>query len=769
MLQSTFFNLKDLSLEDAAIAASTRLGGAGSSAVSSKDFKKLTISEIKTLLDSNNEVKLKNAMKSIAYKQATGTFGVEKALSLYTYVLKNVNCKDMKTKAMCFDFLIIYMDLDDSAAYLAMNSVQQLLHHKEPQARELALTVLSKFKSKAALPLIMQFSKDMISDFDFKVRRTLSLTFRTCWKQNIMLDEDLSTTLSTLLQDSNYEVVSSCMSLLKDLVYKNSSYLSMLHGFYRRFIRDMDLFEDYCFKDLVEILNRYNSKHVALYSDDYILFTNALEKILIENSSSTKAFQAVITLVANKSIRNKEIIRDALFAILSMNFKFNQIKESILQFMLLVSNDKQYELDNIFSSGTEYLELSLYEDSINVQLLKIQILATNITKENVEKIFKLLQKYSQINNITSDVTSMALHGILECCKLDSTYNSKAMSWIVNFMKSEKCKSQVDVNNAAFSLIRGITSLNSVEDNLPAVYLLTKALLTKQELFDDVYASDLFAETKAGIIWLIGDYATQNIELASHVLKNLLPTFAFEDKSVRLQILTLAAKILLHHKNTSENIEENNVYQMMFESVLQLSKFDAEYDVVDRARTFDGLINKCSNQIGLLLLQAPKNILNYMSIDSSIPFPLKKSLQSLIIDADEIEDAIELRNNETKIRDFSQKYTGISSVDYENHEFKYEKDNLKTSTSNISDTKLLLKSDEHVSIKNKKDYKLKTMEDFFAEESTYKPPQRKVIKKIIVQEETEEDSDDSGEEEYSEEEDDDQESDAENYESEEDSL
>lgn len=743
MFQSSLFNLKDLSLEDAAISASTRLGGAGSSAMSSKDFKKMTIKELKTLLDSNNEIKLKNAMKSIAYKQATGTMGDEKAISLYTYVLKNVNCQDLKTKRMCYDFLITYMPLDDSAAYLAMNSVQQLLHYKEPEARELALTVLSKFKSKAALPLILQFSKDTMSDFDFKVRRVLSLNFRSCWEQNVLSDDDLAKILTTLLQDANYSVVSSCIPLLKDLLQKNDTHFNIIHGFYKRFIRDLDLFEDYCFKDLLLILKIYNSKFVIQDSEDYICFLKGLEKLLIEGDSPTKILESVKTLIAYKSTSNQTLIIDSFLAALSLNYKFNDAKQQILELMLYISSNDEFALKHVFSNEYESLALSLYDDSEEVQSLKIQILATNITEDNVDKIFKIFQRYAKISNLSSEMKSLVLNGIAECCKIDPLYNSKAMSWIVKFMKSPICESDIDVNNAAFSLIRGITTQNSVEDNLPAVYLLTKALLTKKNSDDMVYGSDLFADTKAGIIWLVGDYSAQNLALGAEVLKKLLPTFAFEDKNVRLQILTLAAKIYCHYKNITEDIEPDNVYQKMFESILELCKFDSEYDIIDRARMFAGLLNKCGNEISQLLLQAPKNVLTFMNINNSISLSVKKELQLPSVDNGEIEDASELRNNEIKIRDFSKKNSSMSSADFVNHGFKNDQEEKNTFNSRLASSdssKRLTRTDEYVSVKNRRDYELKTMEDFFAEESVYKAPKRKVVKKIIVQEESDDDDD-----------------------------
>ncbi|CAI8500547.1 unnamed protein product [Hanseniaspora opuntiae] len=724
MLQSTLYNLKDLTLEDVGFAASSRLGGAGSSALSSTDLKKMSMKKIKELLDSNNEVKLKNAMKAITYKMGTGMLTNEKAMGVYTYVLKNVNCQDLKTKKLCFNFLTTYMPLDEaSAAYLAMNSVQQLLHNTNPHARELAMIVLSKFKSKATVPLILQFSKEMLRDFD-------------------PID---------IITDANYEVVSSCVSLLKDLILKNNEMLTMLHGYYRRFVNDMDLFEDYCFDDLMTILSLYNSKYVPQHSEDYVLYIKALEKILIENPSSNKTFGALKALLVFRSTENKDIIVDAFLNLVALNHDFHDAYTLILEYILEVSSSSAYNLKKIFANHYKHFGLSSFRDTETIQILKLQIIVSNLDDLNVLEIFSLLQHYAKIVNFSPKVRATALYGIIECCKINNALNTKAMGWMVNFMKDSSCKKYPEVNNAAFSLLRVITSNNSVEDNLPAVYLLTKALLTKTDKDSKVFGDDLFPETKAGIVWLVADYSLLNLKLGSELLKKIMPTYAFESSPVKLQILTLAAKLYTNYKGSMDGTEpEDNIYKKMFNDVVFLSKFDSDYEIVDRGRYLSGLLNKCGKEISQLVLQAPKMVLNYMDLSESIPLHVSKSLKA--IDFKGCQDKTNEREILAKVNNFEQKNVSISSKDYQNHNLI--RDISSSTKGDSSGHTRLQRKDEFISVKNKKDYKLKTMEDFFADDNVYRAPQKKVVRKIVYQEET--DSDDEEEDDDEEEEDDDDE-------------
>lgn len=754
MLQSTLYNLKDLTLEDVGLAASSRLGGAGSSALSSTDLKKMSMKKIKELLDSNNEVKLKNAMKAITYKMGTGMLTNEKAMGVYTYVLKNVNCQDLKTKKLCFNFLTTYMPLDEaSAAYLAMNSVQQLLHNTDPHARELAMIVLSKFKSKATVPLILQFSKEMLRDFDPIVRRTFALTFRSCWEQNGISNEDLGDIIKDIITDANYEVVSSCVSLLKDLILKNNEMLTMLHGYYRRFVNDMDLFEDYCFDDLMTILSLYNSKYVPQHSEDYVLYIKALEKILIENPSSNKTFGALKALLVFRSTENKDIIVDAFLNLLALNHDFHDAYTLILEYILEVSSSSAYNLKKIFANHYKHFGLSSFRDTETIQILKLQIIVSNLDDLNVLEIFSLLQHYAKIVNFSPKVRATALYAIIECCKINNALNTKAMGWMVNFMKDSSCKKYPEVNNAAFSLLRVITSNNSVEDNLPAVYLLTKALLTKTDKDSKIFGDDLFPETKAGIVWLVADYSLLNLKLGSELLKKIMPTYAFESSPVKLQILTLAAKLYTNYKGSMDGTEpEDNIYKKMFNDVVFLSKFDSDYEIVDRGRYLSGLLNKCGTEISQLILQAPKMVLNYMDVSESIPLHVSKSLKA--IDFEGCQDMTNEREVLAKVNNFEQKNVSISSKDYQNHNLIRD---ISSSTKGDSNGHTRLqRKDEFISVKNKKDYKLKTMEDFFADDNVYRAPQKKVVRKIVYQEETDSDEDEEENDDETDSEDDDDE-------------
>ncbi len=92
--------------------------------------------------------------------------------------------------------------------------------------------------------------------------------------------------------------------------------------------------------------------------------------------------------------------------------------------------------------------------------------------------------------------------------------------------------------------------------------------------------------RASILWLIGEYSDRLSKIAPDVLRKSVKTFCEEENVVKLQILNLAVK--LHVSNPKQ-------VALLVQYVLNLAKYDQNYDIRDRARYFRTLIynnDKC---------------------------------------------------------------------------------------------------------------------------------------------------------------------------------
>jgi AP-3 complex subunit beta len=85
--------------------------------------------------------------------------------------------------------------------------------------------------------------------------------------------------------------------------------------------------------------------------------------------------------------------------------------------------------------------------------------------------------------------------------------------------------------------------------------------------------------RASILWLIGEYSNIVPKLAPDVLRQTAKTFCDEQDIVKLQIINLAIKMFC----TTKTSTSNNKTHLLIQYVLNLAKYDQNYDIRDRAR------------------------------------------------------------------------------------------------------------------------------------------------------------------------------------------
>lgn len=92
--------------------------------------------------------------------------------------------------------------------------------------------------------------------------------------------------------------------------------------------------------------------------------------------------------------------------------------------------------------------------------------------------------------------------------------------------------------------------------------------------------------RASITWLVGEYASVIPNVAPDILRKLAKSFRDEQDIVKMQILNLGAKLHLSNPDQTTPI---------FLYILDLSKFDMNYDIRDRARLIRTLVLNKDNK------------------------------------------------------------------------------------------------------------------------------------------------------------------------------
>jgi AP-3 complex subunit beta len=92
--------------------------------------------------------------------------------------------------------------------------------------------------------------------------------------------------------------------------------------------------------------------------------------------------------------------------------------------------------------------------------------------------------------------------------------------------------------------------------------------------------------RASILWLIGEYSDRVTKIAPDILRKMAKTFCDEENIVKLQIINLAIKL---------HVTNSNKVNLLVQYVLNLAKYDQNYDIRDRARFLRALVfnnDKC---------------------------------------------------------------------------------------------------------------------------------------------------------------------------------
>ncbi|CAK8678181.1 unnamed protein product [Clavelina lepadiformis] len=86
--------------------------------------------------------------------------------------------------------------------------------------------------------------------------------------------------------------------------------------------------------------------------------------------------------------------------------------------------------------------------------------------------------------------------------------------------------------------------------------------------------------RASILWLIGEYSEFVPKIAPDVLRKVAKSFTSQEDIVKLQIVNLASKLFVTNQKQTK---------LLTQYVLQLAKYDQNYDIRDRARFIRHLI------------------------------------------------------------------------------------------------------------------------------------------------------------------------------------
>uniref|UniRef100_A0A673JGY5 AP-3 complex subunit beta n=1 Tax=Sinocyclocheilus rhinocerous TaxID=307959 RepID=A0A673JGY5_9TELE len=541
--------------------------------------------DLKEMLDSNKDSLKLEAMKRIVAMIARG----KNASDLFPAVVKNVACKNIEVKKLVYVYLVRYAEEQQDLALLSISTFQRGLKDPNQLIRASALRVLSSIRVTIIVPIMMLAIKEAASDMSPYVRKTAAHAIPKLHSLDPEQKDQLIEVIEKLLADKTTLVAGSVVMAFEEVCPDR---IDLIHKNYRKLCNLLIDVEEWGQVVIINMLTRY--------ARTQFLNPNVNESLLEE--SSDKAFYAsddeededekaeVTTLE-----KRKPYVMDPDHRLLLRNTK--PLLQSRNAAVVMAVAQLYFHLAPKAEVGIIAKALGMFEpylksfyirstDPTQIKILKLEVLTNLANEANISTILREFQTY--IKSMDKDFVAASIQAIGRCA--------------------------TNIGEVRDTCLNGLVQLLSNRDELvvaESVVVIKKLLQMQPEQHSDIikHMAKLIDNiqvpmARASILWLIGEYCEHVPKIAPDVLRKMAKSFTNEEDIVKLQIINLAAKLYLTNSKQTK---------LLTQYVLNLAKYDQNYDIRDRARFIrqlivptdkSGALNKYAKKLFLALKPAP---------------------------------------------------------------------------------------------------------------------------------------------------------------------
>uniref|UniRef100_A0A674NR53 AP-3 complex subunit beta n=1 Tax=Takifugu rubripes TaxID=31033 RepID=A0A674NR53_TAKRU len=573
----------------------------------SSHVSKLTHDDLKEMLDSNKDSLKLEAMKRIVAMIARG----KNASDLFPAVVKNVACKNIEVKKLVYVYLVRYAEEQQDLALLSISTFQRGLKDPNQLIRASALRVLSSIRVTIIVPIMMLAIKEAASDMSPYVRKTAAHAIPKLYSLDPEQKDQLIEVIEKLLADKTTLVAGSVVMAFEEVCPER---IDLIHKNYRKLCNLLIDVEEWGQVVIINMLTRY--------ARTQFLNPNINESLLEEGSSGDKKFyekekKADALAMAKRKpyvmdpdhrllLRNTKPLlqsRNAavvmavaqLYFHLAPKAEVGVIAKALVRLLRSHSEVQFVVLQNVATMTIKrrgmfepYLK-SFYirsTDPTQIKVLKLEVLTNLANETNISTILREFQTY--IKSMDKDFVAATIQAIGRCA--------------------------TNIGEVRDTCLNGLVQLLSNRDELvvaESVVVIKKLLQMQPEKHSDIikHMAKLTDNiqvpmARASILWLIGEYCEHVPKIAPDVLRKMAKSFTNEEDIVKLQIINLAAKLYLTNSKQTK---------LLTQYVLNLAKYDQNYDIRDRARFIrqlivptekSGALSKYAKKLFLALKPAP---------------------------------------------------------------------------------------------------------------------------------------------------------------------
>ncbi|CAB1445844.1 unnamed protein product [Pleuronectes platessa] len=580
-------------------STATSSGSGSAFGLFSTDFKKNE--DLKEMLESNKESLKLEAMKRVVGLIAKG----KNASELFPAVVKNVANKNIELKKLVYVYLVRYAEEQQDLALLSISTFQRALKDPNQFIRASALRVLSSIRVPIIVPIMMLAIKESAADMSPYVRKTSAHAIQKLYSLDPDQKEHLIEVIEKLLKDKSTLVAGSVVMSFEEVCPDR---IDLIHKNYRKLCNLLVDVEEWGQVVIISMLTRYARTQFVSPWKEGSVFDENNEKAFydsdsVEKEDETEAKTYIMDPDHRLLLRNtKPLLQSRNTAVvmsvaqlywhLAPKHEVTIVTKSLVR-LLRSHREVQYiVLQNIATMSIQrkgmfepYMK-SFYvrsTDATHIKTLKLEILTNLANEANISTILREFQTY--VKSQDKAFAAATIQAIGRCATNISEVTDTCLNGLVLLLS----------NRDETVVAESVVVIKKLLQTQPTQHC--EIIKHMAKLFDNISVP----MARASILWLMGEYCERVPKIAPDVLRKMAKTFTVEEDIVKLQIVNLAAKLYLTNSKQTK---------LLTQYILNLGKYDQNYDIRDRTRFIRQLIvpsekGGALNKYARRILLAPK--------------------------------------------------------------------------------------------------------------------------------------------------------------------
>ncbi|XP_040269716.1 AP-3 complex subunit beta-2 isoform X2 [Bufo bufo] len=557
-----------------------------SGGIFSSDYKRHD--DLKEMLDSNKDSLKLEAMKRIVAMIARG----KNTSDLFPAVVKNVACKNIEVKKLVYVYLVRYAEEQQDLALLSISTFQRGLKDPNQLIRASALRVLSSIRVPIIVPIMMLAIKEAASDMSPYVRKTAAHAIPKLYSLDSDQKDQLIEVIEKLLSDKTTLVAGSVVMAFEEVCPER---IDLIHKNYRKLCNLLIDVEEWGQVVIINMLTRYARTQFLNPNQNESLLEENPEKAFYgsdddEGSKEEKSEPSSIVkrkpyimdpdhrlLLRNTKpllqSRNAAVVMAVaqLYFHLAPKAEVGVIAKALVRLLRSHSEVQFVVLQNVATMSIKrrgmfepYLK-SFYirsTDPTQIKILKLEVLTNLANETNISIILREFQTY--IRSMDKDFVAASIQAIGRCATNIGRVRDTCLNGLVQLLS----------NRDELVVAESVVVIKKLLQMQPAQH--SEIIKHMAKLTDNIQVP----MARASILWLIGEYCEHVPKIAPDVLRKMAKSFTNEEDIVKLQTINLAAKLYLTNSKQTK---------LLTQYVLNLAKYDQNYDIRDRTRFIRQLI------------------------------------------------------------------------------------------------------------------------------------------------------------------------------------